>query len=96
MSYQIGIVPSYWFRNIVDIDECDQGQHDCDTNANCINKPGTYDCDCKIGFTGNGTHCLGKLCPEQCHLFCQKQILLNPAAHIHYAFLLRFSYTSIL
>ena len=29
-----------------DIDECHEGNHDCDSYANCLNVPGTFDCEC--------------------------------------------------
>ena len=42
-----------------DIDECTLGKDDCDMNAECTNRPGSYRCDCNPGFQGNGTHCEG-------------------------------------
>ena len=40
-----------------DIDECIS--HPCDTNANCENVIGTYNCKCNGGFTGDETSCKG-------------------------------------
>ncbi|XP_058961026.2 PE-PGRS family protein PE_PGRS45-like [Pocillopora verrucosa] len=40
-----------------DIDECTNGTHKCDMNADCHNTPGSYKCTCKDGFQGNGTDC---------------------------------------
>ena len=40
-----------------DIDECISNS--CDTNANCENVIGSYNCKCKGGFTGDGTSCKG-------------------------------------
>ena len=34
-----------------DIDECKKG-HKCHKNAECKNKPGTYECLCNTGYTG--------------------------------------------
>ena len=31
--------------------------HNCHRNAECINIPNAFQCDCKIGYTGNGVHC---------------------------------------
>ena len=31
----------------------------CDDNANCDNNEGSYECECKTGFTGDGFHCTG-------------------------------------
>ena len=40
-----------------DIDECISNP--CDTNANCENVIGSYNCKCKGGFTAEGTSCKG-------------------------------------
>ena len=40
-----------------DINECSISP--CDTNARCTNTPGSYNCSCNSGYTGNGTHCTG-------------------------------------
>ena len=41
-----------------DIDECSISTP-CDTNAQCLNTPGSYSCLCNAGYAGNGTHCTG-------------------------------------
>ena len=41
----------------VDTDECSTNQNDCDVNADCENEEGTYICNCKKGFSGNGLKC---------------------------------------
>ena len=51
-----------------DIPECDRGLDDCDMNATCINAPGSYDCMCNTGFTGDGFNCSGK--QSQACSFC--------------------------
>ena len=46
-----------------DIDECqDSGgvTHDCDSNAFCSNKHGTFECHCRSGYTGDGKTCQSK------------------------------------
>ena len=43
-----------------DINECEQGGHNCDMNAQCDNTVGSFECHCNAGFTGNGTNCDGK------------------------------------
>ena len=45
----------------VDIDECSNGSHSCDVNANCSNTVGSHNCTCKEGFTGDGRSCSGTL-----------------------------------
>ncbi|KAG2463812.1 FBN2 protein, partial [Polypterus senegalus] len=38
------------FVHITDIDECNNGDILCQRNANCINIPGSYRCECSPGF----------------------------------------------
>ena len=45
--------------NSLDLDECDDGTHNCDVNAECNNTLGSYNCKCRDGFRGNGTKCTG-------------------------------------
>merc|ERR1712136_193707 len=43
-----------------DIDECgSEADNNCDANANCSNKPGSFTCTCKEGFKGDGIECNG-------------------------------------
>ena len=39
-----------------DIDEC-SGENHCDENASCNNTFGSYTCDCKSGYSGDGWNC---------------------------------------
>ena len=57
---------SYFYYHIfcimlLDIDECSNGSHDCDVNANCTNTNGSHSCTCKEGYTGKGESCQGKI-----------------------------------
>ncbi len=45
---------------ISDINECTEGSAECDENADCENNEGSYDCNCKNGFSGDGKTCSGK------------------------------------
>ncbi|MBK9263491.1 MAG: hypothetical protein IPM54_27255 [Polyangiaceae bacterium] len=40
-----------------DINECLTNNGGCDTNAMCMNMPGTRTCECNPGFTGDGFTC---------------------------------------
>jgi len=37
-----------------DCDECEEGTHRCDTNSDCTNNPGSYDCECRNPLEQNG------------------------------------------
>ena len=41
-----------------DIDECETKQP-CHSKAKCTNTVGSFECLCKTGYTGNGSHCAG-------------------------------------
>ena len=43
----------------LDINECDNDNGGCDHT--CINKPGSYQCQCDVGFNSenNGMNCTG-------------------------------------
>ena len=46
---------------LLDIDECSNGSHDCDVNANFSNINGSHSCTCKEGYTGKGESCQSKI-----------------------------------
>ena len=41
----------------IDVDECEMETHVCDTNANCTNTMGSYECHCRRGWSGSGLEC---------------------------------------
>ncbi|XP_070160368.1 nidogen isoform X1 [Polyergus mexicanus] len=41
----------------VDVNECTAGNHMCSLDAQCINQEGSYTCQCRTGFTGDGRVC---------------------------------------
>ena len=44
----------------LDIDECNDGSHDCRDAANCKNTAGSFDCSCQSGHLKDGRYfCLG-------------------------------------
>ena len=45
----------------LDVDECVDGSHMCDSNGNCTNTDGSYICDCHVGYNGDGYNCSSKL-----------------------------------
>ena len=48
LSYCYGVT-SYTSLMLLDIDECSNGSHDCDVNANCTFTNGSYSCTCEEG-----------------------------------------------
>ncbi|XP_035699745.1 IgGFc-binding protein-like isoform X2 [Branchiostoma floridae] len=40
-----------------DVDECALGWDDCHADADCVNTHGSYRCQCRPGFTGDGRDC---------------------------------------
>ncbi|WP_194863092.1 EGF domain-containing protein [Myxococcus sp. AB036A] len=40
-----------------DVNECTNGTSQCSVNATCTNTPGSYNCTCKPGYSGNGWTC---------------------------------------
>ena len=46
---------------LTDDNECKNGLHDCDINANCTNTIGSFECTCKDGFLGDGKTCISKI-----------------------------------
>ena len=48
------------FLHCTDVNECDEGIHNCHENANCSDVVGGFNCICNTGFTGNGTFCESK------------------------------------
>lgn len=44
---------------VSDIDECIETKTECDANAICTNTPGSYNCACISGFSGDGGQCIG-------------------------------------
>ncbi|HIN85897.1 MAG TPA: hypothetical protein EYN06_05390, partial [Myxococcales bacterium] len=41
----------------VDVDECAATESPCDKNASCSNSEGSFECECKTGYDGDGTTC---------------------------------------
>ena len=46
------------FTYLIDIDECSTNNL-CHEKANCNNTIGSYTCACDLGYSGDGSSCLG-------------------------------------
>ena len=47
---------------ITDINECTAGTHNCHEDATCTDNVGSFSCQCKAGYTGNGVTCSSEFC----------------------------------
>uniref|UniRef100_A0A146L5D8 Multiple epidermal growth factor-like domains protein 8 n=2 Tax=Lygus hesperus TaxID=30085 RepID=A0A146L5D8_LYGHE len=57
-----------------DVDECGLGLHDCHADAKCTNTHGSYNCQCKRGFIGDGKTSCKKTCYNKCiHGTCSNE-----------------------
>ena len=45
------------------INECDDGSHNCSIHATCNDNKGSYLCQCKEWFSGDGLSCVFQGCP---------------------------------
>lgn len=41
--------------------ECQINSNRCSIHAECINTIGSYECECRPGYQGNGINCTGNL-----------------------------------
>ena len=53
-------LPFFQYFIFLDIDECLNNQ--CHHNASCTDNEGSFDCQCNVGFSGDGVNCTSKAC----------------------------------
>lgn len=71
--------PSCSKSSFTDINECQNDSPPCHFNATCRNMPGSFTCECNIGYQGNGTVCSGKFSwDKQCFFFSLEEIASVP------------------
>ena len=65
---------------VLDINECQEKSHNCDTVATCVNNDGSYTCTCNSGYTGDGRSCNGMHRLYHCasNYLCRKGINFSP------------------
>jgi len=44
---------------MIDVDECAMNIDNCSQHANCTNTPGSFNCTCHNGYSGDGITCPG-------------------------------------
>ena len=59
--------PNEWaYDECPDIDECQLGLHNCHVDGICLNIEGSFECQCKKGFVGDGHISCDRTCYEDC------------------------------
>ncbi|MBN3312842.1 NID1 protein, partial [Atractosteus spatula] len=69
------IMDSFLSCLLTDIDECQPGR--CHPNADCYNTPGSYRCQCRLGFYGDGSQCTPDIAGLNHQRFRQPVLQLN-------------------
>ena len=59
-----------------DTDECGSNMHSCPQTSLCTNKPGTYECECKEGYTGRACSDIDE-CSTKTHQCANNQTCEN-------------------
>jgi len=47
-----------------DVDECFEGTNECHDDATCTNKPGSYECECNLGYISKIGAITGRVCED--------------------------------
>ena len=55
----------FFLSFLIDINECAEGRNNCNENATCMNTFGSFECTCKVGFTGDGVNCTSKIWADE-------------------------------
>ena len=53
VSQPIKCLFSFNFSSL-DVNECELGEDNCHANADCMNTEGSFECECKTGYRGDG------------------------------------------
>ena len=56
---EVGLLGESLYLFLSDVDECNDGGHDCHSKATCKNTAGYFTCNCKDGYRGDGRNCEG-------------------------------------
>ena len=58
--YLLHVLWNILYFSAIDVDECSDGSHNCNTNAQCTNTEESFTCTCNSGYSGDGVNCQGK------------------------------------
>ena len=61
MQHKIDCVILACVNSLLDINECEIGQNECHTDAICTDTFGSYECNCKESFFGDGKICISEI-----------------------------------
>ncbi|MBN3308080.1 FBLN4 protein, partial [Amia calva] len=66
------------FNHYGDVDECEQGLHDCQPSQQCLNSQGSYSCQCPDGYRKTGPECIDI---DECrYRYCQHRCVNSPGS----------------
>lgn len=64
----VGAPDARWaYDHCPDVDECGLGLHDCHPRAVCTNTDGSFSCQCRKGYVGDGRVSCVQTCYDVCH-----------------------------
>ena len=61
-NFEIGGYSDSQLPSKLDVNECENGDHNCGENALCTNTVEDFTCTCEPGFTGDGIDCSDQGC----------------------------------
>ena len=60
----------YIWHAVTDINECVTGVHNCTQSQQCVNRPGSFVCECASGYESSNGVCEGKYLYVHTYVLC--------------------------